>query len=333
MLKSHLILLKCPSCRASTDFDVEIFSENAIHIFDGVLKCKKCAIDYPVFEGICELIPPDLQYENTWAQLSAKYELRKFRSAHEHSTQLQQVSQRQHYDHFAIDATTTYDQFERMPFWQAFDQTIVDTWKDIQSKKDGIMLDVGCGNGRSAERLMNPKLNFVGIDISRSMIKRAIERSENSGAIEHRSFFIADANNLPFKAESFDFAMTSGVLSNVPNPEVTVKSIFNQLKTGGVYFGLENNKSIFRGLFDFLMNAFAIWKNEKGNLPEISHNMLQDWSEEKNLVFQTSVYLPPHFFNFWSIGTAKKLIHQTDSFFKLIGLKNHGGLIIFNIFK
>ncbi len=197
------------------------------------------------------------------------------------------------------------------------------------------MLDIGCGNGRSVFRLINPQNNIVGMDISKKMLQKAIERTKNTPIHESTSFMVGDATSLPFRNGTFNYSMTSGVMSNLPDVRETCAEIFRVLKPRGIYFGLENNKSVFRGVFDFLSRIIGIWKNVKGASPEISHSMLKDWfpANKVKITSVTSVFLPPNIFNIPGKKFALKLLEFTNRIFYFFGLRNQGGLIIFEVQK
>jgi len=94
------------------------------------------------------------------------------------------------------------------------------------------VIDVGCGTGATtlaiAERV-GPEGSCVGIDISEPMLSRAVsaEAKPNVG------FLRADAQQLPFRDETFDAATSLAVLQLIPNPATTLGEIVRVLKPGG----------------------------------------------------------------------------------------------------
>ncbi len=50
-----LDILCCPVCKGNLDLTVS--EENEHEILEGVLACKKCGVDYPIHEGIPDLLP------------------------------------------------------------------------------------------------------------------------------------------------------------------------------------------------------------------------------------------------------------------------------------
>lgn len=49
-------ILRCPECKG--ELELEVDSEND-EIEEGTLSCKKCDIDYPIEEGIPNMLPKD----------------------------------------------------------------------------------------------------------------------------------------------------------------------------------------------------------------------------------------------------------------------------------
>jgi len=59
MKRSLLDILACPICKGDLDLVVE--KENEEEILEGKLICKKCNIEYPIEEGIPNMLPPELR--------------------------------------------------------------------------------------------------------------------------------------------------------------------------------------------------------------------------------------------------------------------------------
>jgi len=344
MLKNLVPKLLCPVCTSDKDeLSLHVFRDgSAGHVQDGVISCNGCKTWYPIENDLLEFIPQSLMYADDIKQFSVRFheELSALNlSAINNSDKTNDISgqlkQREHYDEWAEDDKLSYDDFENLPFWVANDRAVYERWNKLQNNPNGWLLDVGCGNGRSAIRLTSPDINVIGIDISKKMVQKAISRAKESGMHRTRTFMVGDANRLSFKSNHFDYAITSGVLSQLPNVKQTCTEIQRILKPSGIYFGLENNKSMFRGIFDLLSKLIGIWKNETGSDPVISRKMLEDWHVDGPTKISTmsSVFLPPNLYNFGGEKLAYKLMKMTNGVFYAFGLKNHGGLIIFEIEK
>ena len=135
---------------------------------------------------------------------------------------------------------------------------------------------------------------------------------------------------------SFDFIQTYGALHHLPNPHLVTADIQRVLKIGGIHFGLENNKTVFRGIFDLMMKLFPIWVEEAGDEPLISKKMIYNWllGFPVSITCGTSAYLPPQLFNFVGLKMSKFLLNISDYSLSLLPLiKQQGGLIFFQIKK
>jgi len=80
------------------------------------------------------------------------------------------------------------------------------------------VLDVGVGTGKFAKPLQELGLEIVGIDISKKMLQKAVDK-------EVKSLMLADALNLPFRDLSFDCSMSVRVLHLVKDWRSALKEI------------------------------------------------------------------------------------------------------------
>jgi 2-polyprenyl-3-methyl-5-hydroxy-6-metoxy-1,4-benzoquinol methylase len=125
--------------------------------------------------------------------------------------------------------------------WRRYSRTQLDTTGSISDedfrKRTGIapdelrgklVLDVGCGMGRFAEVAARWGARVVGVDLSDSCEVAAENLAE-------REFVAlqADAMNLPFAPETFDFIYSIGVLHHTPDCEGSFKRLPKYLKPGG----------------------------------------------------------------------------------------------------
>jgi len=96
----------------------------------------------------------------------------------------------------------------------------------------GVALDVGSGPGNitaALARAAGPEGLALGIDISEPMLSRAVsaEAKPNVG------FLRADAQQLPFRDETFDAATSLAVLQLIRHPVVMMKEAARVLRPGG----------------------------------------------------------------------------------------------------
>jgi SAM-dependent methyltransferase len=95
----------------------------------------------------------------------------------------------------------------------------------LLSKPEGPCLDIGCGIGLTLG-VLGKRTSAVGIDLSRSEITFARKRCAGLPV----DFVVADAQNLPFKAETLCGAVCLHLLEHVPNPKKVVDDINRVLK-------------------------------------------------------------------------------------------------------
>lgn len=111
----------------------------------------------------------------------------------------------------------------------------------INFEKINTVLDLACGQG-IFERQIDPKTEYVGVDISKSLIDEAKQKSLN----KNHKFLVADASkNLPLKENYFDLIIIILALQNIKNIEGVVKNAYQHLKDGGRFL-IVLNHPIFR---------------------------------------------------------------------------------------
>lgn len=129
------------------------------------------------------------------------------------------------------------------------------------------VLDLGCGPGEStfilAERL-GPGSTVTGIDLSRSMIARALDhhRRRHPG-LEGVHFQQADATRLPFEDGRFDLALGHSFLYLVPDRPAVLREVHRVLAPGGRLVLMEPNAegSLPRATWKALPNAMVMWRH------------------------------------------------------------------------
>jgi ubiquinone/menaquinone biosynthesis C-methylase UbiE len=97
-------------------------------------------------------------------------------------------------------------------------------WKDVLGNVfDGSrmkILDVGCGTGFISLILAELGHDVVGLDISRGMLEVAIEKAKKRRL--NVQFKLGDAENLPFKDNSFDAVICRHLIWTLPNPKKAI---------------------------------------------------------------------------------------------------------------
>ncbi|MFB6112941.1 MAG: methyltransferase domain-containing protein [Halodesulfurarchaeum sp.] len=92
------------------------------------------------------------------------------------------------------------------------------------------VVDVGCGTGFGTEGLLEYTRDIYGLDQSPHQMAKARERLGPSTSVE---FSLGDAENLPFRTDSFDAAWSSGSIEYWPNPVEGLREMHRVVKPGG----------------------------------------------------------------------------------------------------
>lgn len=96
--------------------------------------------------------------------------------------------------------------------------------KNIQGK----VLIIGCGS-QDDMSIVNDECEGVGIDISEETVKKSKERYPRF------EYFVADATNLPFPENSFDYVICSEVIEHIPEDEKALSEVKRVLKNNGIF--------------------------------------------------------------------------------------------------
>jgi demethylmenaquinone methyltransferase/2-methoxy-6-polyprenyl-1,4-benzoquinol methylase len=92
-------------------------------------------------------------------------------------------------------------------------------------------------------------------DINESMVRVGRDRIIDNGACENIQYTLADAENLPFKENTFDCINIAYGLRNVTNKEAALASMFAMTKPGGRTMVLEFSKPV----NPMLGKAYDVW--------------------------------------------------------------------------
>mgnify|MGYP005747722795 CR=1 FL=1 len=106
--------------------------------------------------------------------------------------------------------------------------------------ESGIMLDVGCGEGRHIFGIMqeHPEMKCIGLDMDNDSLHKAEEGYEYFKSISNvgAEFIKGSAYSLPFLDNSLDLIVCSEVLEHLHQYNDAVKEIHRVLKPGGKFY-------------------------------------------------------------------------------------------------
>jgi ubiquinone/menaquinone biosynthesis C-methylase UbiE/uncharacterized protein YbaR (Trm112 family) len=337
MRRDVIDLLVCPVCGQHPLAYQAFAGEEEAAIPEGVVWCTACGQWFPIEDGLLEFLAGSVAYAEDRLRFGKRYEkeltslgLQPLPPRGEQSDRREQQRQQAHSDWYASNSLQTYSSYEKTSFWRAADALAFDEWRS-EMRAGARLLDVGCAQGRSTFKLMDLDLEIVAFDISKALVRQALARYQGQPWQATATFFVADATRFPFIGRCFDYVLIYGVLHHLVDPGATCQEIARVLKPGGVYYGQENNRTIFRAIFDFFQRRRPLWHEEAGEHATLSKQEFQDWLQTLGFLVttRTSVFLPPHFLNELSFAKARQFLRITD---RLAGsmpfLRDHGGVII-----
>jgi cyclopropane fatty-acyl-phospholipid synthase-like methyltransferase len=115
-------------------------------------------------------------------------------------------------------------------------------------KKNISVLELGCGAAPNANFFLSKKINYVGIDFSKSIIKQVSEKFKKNKNIK---FYCLDISKpIKFK-KKFDYIIDRGSITHLSEKQLSqcIHNIFINLKNQGLFFSIDlfsTNHSIFK---------------------------------------------------------------------------------------
>lgn len=128
----------------------------------------------------------------------------------------------------------------------------------IDKLKGKTVLETGCGAGRFTELLVEAGALVHSVDLS-----IAVETAkDNVGDHPNVVFAQADIYALPFPKASFDYVLCMGVVQHTPDPEKTIASLYEFVKSGGTLVF-----DHYRLRWSYFFNSKPLWRKYIKRLP------------------------------------------------------------------
>ncbi len=164
-------------------------------------------------------------------------------------------------------AAWLYDWMTASSVWQESCANLLAPIPD--SAESSLVLDLGIGPGVSALSMgvRRSRARFVGLDLSRLMLKQARAGREQAGWHARRLMLVqADADHLPLAGESFDVAAAHSFLYLLPDYQTALIDAIRVVRPGGLAAFMEPNADradwgwLLRQRSGRLLFTFSLWR-------------------------------------------------------------------------
>ena len=220
MNESTLKFIKCPKCNGI--LDLEIY-ENKKEIIEGILKCDKCELIFPIIDKIPIIFTNFKKYISEHRILSGK--LYKLASSKEVKKFLKSTLEEiiwENNDKSGIEErwSQIYNNNKNNKFYKIIKSHI----EKIPKSKS--VLEYGSSIGIISNHISNVSENVFGIDKSFSAIQYAKKNQNNNS-----DYIVSDFASHPFGNKKFDLIIGLNVLE-LMEPKILLKMMSNQISNG-----------------------------------------------------------------------------------------------------
>lgn len=316
----------------------------------GAYVCQSCDAWFPYESDVADFAPPTLRNWERWKRFRGRYcqELGLAKPAvpgkdsadangsadNASNARMQQTFFDRHaqaYDEEMISASS---------FWSSHDSLVLDAWI-ARIPASSAVIDLGAGTGRCTMPLahrLDGSSPLVAVDVSFEMLRKAADKLRADGLAGRAMLAVGDCMNLSFLApETFDIGVAHGLLHHVKEPQLVFAS-WDRIAIGNASLLIhDNNRSIFRPLFDLLMKWKSAWDGGGHEWhPVTAISDLREWARRHGFQtrVRTSVFVPPHLCELMRPARSRRLIEITDRWAGRIPfLRNQGGIILAEAYR
>ena len=123
--------------------------------------------------------------------------------------------------------------FEQIEQWRYWDQPFIHSFAQFTRYHGKRVLEVGFGAGTDLVQWLRAGAQVSGIDLTEEALTNVRHRIQVYGLPQPESLQVADAENLPFPANTFDLGYSWGVLHHTPNTEKALAELVRVVRPGG----------------------------------------------------------------------------------------------------
>lgn len=118
-----------------------------------------------------------------------------------------------------------------------FQRMLIEYLEFMKIDETKTVLDLGCGTGFAAREIAKRpdfKGHIIGIDISSSLIERAVSLAKKEGLSDRIEFLVGDSRSLDLAENSFDVTIAHTLISHLPDPQSLIEEMKRLVKPGGL---------------------------------------------------------------------------------------------------
>jgi 2-polyprenyl-3-methyl-5-hydroxy-6-metoxy-1,4-benzoquinol methylase/uncharacterized protein YbaR (Trm112 family) len=220
MLESTLKFIRCPKC--NSNLNIEIY-KNSNEINEGILKCEKCQLEFPIIDKIPIMFIDFKKYISEHKILSEK--LYKLASSNEVKKFLKLSLNNVIWN--KIDKTGVEERWSQIyninknnEFYKIIKSYLVSI------PKSKLVLEYGCSIGIITKHISDSSEKVFGIDKSFNAIHLAKKIQKNN-----LDYIVSDFTSTPFKNKKFDLIVGLNILE-LMEPNILLKQISKQISAG-----------------------------------------------------------------------------------------------------
>ncbi len=325
MDKKIVPYLICPTCSVDR-WTLDAYEQQEGRVRTGRLVCGHCAVWYRIEGGILDLLPLSLRSTDRYAHFARVHNV----PFNQPGALAGQDEKRQQMEFFQRCCHNYEKKIVNNNFYKAFYEIDLQEWMGRKVRNNALFLDVGCGTGKQSLILSCGGARVIGIDLSEPMLSLAKQKADMAGQGDSVDYILADGENPPFKDGIFDGCILCGTIHHFADPASALVNLTRKIKKGGIFYSNDPHKSALRFIFDFMMKIWPLYEDQAGKTPVISRAQMKEWLQKADIQgrIRVSIYLPPHFLHYLSVGTNKFLLRLTDKFFGALPvLREQGGAI------
>jgi ubiquinone/menaquinone biosynthesis C-methylase UbiE len=169
-----------------------------------------------------------------------------------------------------------------------------DIINDTIINKNTYAIDIGCGSGRWT-KVMASRAKFIEAIDPSNAIFAADKLLKN---IDNVRLTKASINTLPFDDETFDFAMSVGVLHHIPDTQQAMIDCVKKVKLGGYFYTYLYHDISHKGFIT--RTAFTISDTLRKGISRMPAGSNEQWksifSSDKSCYYQSTIW--QKFFSF-----------------------------------